>query len=133
MSGKDKHRKILDLLGKVAIGVDGVNTSRHAAALVYKNDIVAIGVNQKKTHPFQKRYQKRADCTWLHSEIDAIKKALRTVKVDDLGKYTLYVARVRKDMSWGDSKPCSGCMKAIIDFNIRSVFYTCEGDYYESL
>ena len=52
----DKHEKVLDLLAVVAEGVDRNITSsgaRLAAAIVYKNRVISVGINQKRSHPFQ--------------------------------------------------------------------------------
>lgn len=127
-----KHKKHLDLLEKIAIDVCPVANSRHSAALVYKNQIISIGVNRSKTHPFQKRFQKNKDAIYLHAEVDAIKNALRNIDLDILSKCTLYCCRVKHDdnnkLVWGISKPCKGCMEAISTFNISKVYFTDEGN-----
>jgi len=132
-----KHEKYLKLLTTIASGIDRVSNSRHAAAVVLKNEIVSFGINQKKSHPFQKQFQKHNDCIWLHSEIDAIKNSLKQISVDELGRCTLYVARVKYDnkkkLILGNSRPCSGCMKAIAHFNIRNVYYTLDNSGYNCL
>ena len=59
-----RHEKVMDLLAVVAEGVARNTTStgaRLAAAVVYKNRIISIGVNQKRSHPFQARYSKNGD------------------------------------------------------------------------
>ena len=58
------------------------------------------------------------------------------VKQDDRpGKATLYVARVKyrdnktKKAIWAESKPCSGCQKAIDSHGIKSVVHTHSEGY----
>lgn len=96
---------------------------RVAAAIVYKNRIVAYGNNSYKSSPFQKRYAADEHKIFLHAEISAIKNALRFLTVDELRYCTLYVCRVTTD-GWGNSTPCVGCQRAIAEFEIKRVIYT---------
>lgn len=94
-----------------------------------KKNILAMGKNQYKTHPFQKRFGKNNDCIYLHAETDAIKNALKTMKVDNLEDCDLYVMRLKQASKTGPtitglSKPCIGCMRAIVTFGIHKVYYT---------
>lgn len=138
---KNRHYKHLRDLTIVA--EDGVGAARAhlAAAIVINNQIVSIGVNSYKTHPFQKRYGKNSESIHIHSEISAINKALKRIDISELKNATLYIARVKKTSkeskffdSWGLARPCEGCMKAIAAFNIRKVYYTTnETNIYECL
>ena len=131
-----KHLKILELLSLVAEEVDVSqqrSNARLAAAVVYKNEIVAIGVNQKKSHPFQAKFGKNGHAIFLHAEISAIKNALQHIDEKELSKSTLYVCRVKYvsprkgSFTWGLAKPCVGCQRAIVTFDIKSVIYSEEG------
>jgi deoxycytidylate deaminase len=133
-----KTETILKMLDKIAESVEPVSQARLAAAIVYKNDVISIGINQKKSHPFQRRFSKHEEAIFLHAEVDAIKNALRHISIDQLAKSKLYVTRVRYETSEkhihtsnlrrGLAKPCQGCMKAIATFNIKHVcFSTDEG------
>lgn len=80
-----------------------------------------FGYNRIKSHPLQKRFSDRESKIYLHSEIDAISKFIS--KYVEIWEATLIVCRV----SLGDivpCKPCSGCMRAIIAFNIKRVYYS---------
>ncbi len=124
------HKEYLDLLAKIAETVVPVASSQHAAAIVYKNQIISIGTNKKKSHPFQKKYGSNGDAIYLHSELDAIKAALKILSLEELSKSTLYVCRVKYEnnkLVWGKSRPCAGCLKAIAKFNLTKVFFTEEG------
>jgi deoxycytidylate deaminase len=119
--------KIFSLLDKVA------ETSDHSryqmsAAIVLKNRVIAFGSNRMKTHPFQAKYGSKSDRIYLHAEIHAIKNALKSVNIRDLRKANLYVLR-KKDKGFGMAKPCEGCMRAIVEFGLRSVTYTTENGY----
>ena len=129
---------ILHTLAKVAEANDDSNI-RFAAAIVYRNKIISVGINHRKSHPLQKKYAKNSEAIFLHAEVHAIKNALREIPVEDLGKCDLYITRVKKPQSfadkfvWGLSKPCPGCARAIAEFRIRKTIYTCDNGNYEVL
>jgi deoxycytidylate deaminase len=132
----DKHEKVLDLLSVVAEGVARNTTSsgaRLAAAIVHKNRIISVGVNQKRSHPFQAKYSTNEDAIFLHAETDSIRTALRYLAEKDFTKSTLYVCRIKHadgpdtPLIWGLAKPCIGCQRAIATFDIKKVVYSEEG------
>ena len=137
--------RFLRRLEKVAMAVPAsvrnkqLVRTRFAAGIVHKNEMVSIGVNQLKSHPFQAKFSKHEESIFLHAETCAIKNALRVLDLDDLKKSTLYICRVKKSdrktksFVWGISKPCAGCMKAIIQYEIKNVVYTCDGGEYQKL
>ena len=136
---KKVNEGIIHTLAKIAEANDDSNI-RFAAAVVYRNKIISIGYNRKKSHPFQAKYAKNADAIYLHAEIHAIKNALREISVEDLSKCELYITRVKKPEShsnhfvWGLAKPCCGCQRAIAEFGIkRTVYTTDETGTYEVL
>lgn len=126
----DKHTKYLSILSKVALSIDAVASARLAACIVYKNEIISFGINQKKTHTFQAKYSKNPQAIHLHSETDCIKNAMRFLTLKELSKSTLYICRVRhspfnnQKVVQGLAKPCEGCMKAIVNFDLKRVVYT---------
>lgn len=130
-----KHlEKIAEAIPAAAHNRKGrVLRTRIAACIVYKNEIVSIGINQLKSHPFQAKFSRHEDSIFLHAETDAIKNALRYISVEQLSKSTLYVCRVKCDEKshkkkkvLGLCKPCEGCQRAIATFNIKKVVYTCD-------
>ena len=132
LSGRD-HR-VMSFLRRQAIDVKAVKSSRIAAAVVLKNDIISLGHCQKRTHPFQARFAKNPDAIYLHAETNAISNALNHIHKRDLERATLYIRRVKlptKDDTEfvdGMARPCPGCMRAIIAFGIRKVVYSTEED-----
>jgi len=124
--------KYFKILQKVAEAVEPVSRQRLSACLVYKNEIIGMGFNKRKTHPFQRKFSKHEEAIYLHAEIDAIKNALKNVDAETISKSTLYIMRVKyEDMSAkrfvrGLSKPCEGCSRAIAQFGINKVYYTTE-------
>jgi len=125
--------KIFNVLKEVAIATDKVAGAKIAAAVVYKNKIISVGVNSTKSSPLQKRYSRNRESIYLHAEIAAIKNALRHVEVDNLKNCYLFICRVKNSnnkMVFGLSKPCEGCTRAIVEFNFKKVYFTIENGYH---
>jgi len=124
------NMNILSTLAKVAEANEEYPRARLAAAIVKNNKVISIGINRKKTDPFQAKFSKNIESIFLHAEIHAIKNALRELSLDALKQTTLYVCRVKQPKSntdayeWALAKPCEGCIKAIIEFGIKRVVYT---------
>lgn len=101
-----------------------------ASALVCRNKVISYGVNQMKTHPYQKRYGKNAESIFWHSETSAIYIADKRLKFDKFEDSVLYVARIKYESSdkkkfiSGLASPCDGCMQCIKDYGIKTVIYT---------
>lgn len=136
----NRQNKVLGILTDIAWGGHVVAGSRHAAAIVLKNEIISVGINRDKTHPIQDLYKKNQHAKLMHAEIDAIRQALRLVDEADLMRCDLYIVRVkyadrkRKVQLHGGSKPCCGCMRAINRFRFRNVYYTTDdGTGFEKL
>ena len=133
---RKRDQKMLAILSKAAEAADHVGLrAKLAAAVVIKNEIISIGFNRKKTHPFQRQFQTNDKQIYLHAETDAINRALKYVTKKELCKATLYIARVKyadnksKKAIWAESKPCIGCQKAIKSYGISNVVHTCEEEY----
>ena len=120
--------KYVQRLFMMASDNDHVGNSRVAAAILFRNKIVSYGFNKQRTHPLQKRFRKNTEAIYLHAEIDAIKNSLRRITIDDLSNSTLLIVRSKFDsdgnMTMGLAKPCCGCAKCIVHFNIKRVLYT---------
>lgn len=127
---------ILHTLAKVA-AANPNPSEKFAAAIVWNNRIISVGLNSMKTHPFQAKYAKNPHAIFLHAEIAAIKNALREIEVDDFSKCDIYIARIKKEKPfdkkyvWGLSKPCEGCQRAIAEFGLKRVIYTCDNGKYQ--
>jgi deoxycytidylate deaminase len=134
----NRHNKILNILRKIADDVLPVSSSKIASAIVIGNEIVSIGINSMKSHPFQKKYSRNSSSIFWHSETNAIFNSLKRVHEDELRYATLYIVRSKYNSSvlnkrkriFGLARPCTGCMSAIQRFRIPNVIYTCEGDKY---
>lgn len=124
MNSRDK--KYIDETLQLARAGARVGGARLGAMLVIGNRVVSMGQNLYKSHPLQKRFGKNEEAIYQHAEINCLINFLRNNSVSDLGKATLYVARVvGEDMDLvGEAKPCLGCMKAIDHYGIRKVVHT---------
>jgi tRNA(Arg) A34 adenosine deaminase TadA len=139
MESELKISRVFSLLKQIAIANPRVSGAKLAAAIVHKNKIISIGVNSMKSSPLQAKYATNKDLSiYLHAEISAIKNALRQIDVEDFKKVSLYVCRVKYDILtnsivYGLAKPCSGCMRAIFEFDIKKVYYTLETEGWDQL
>lgn len=97
------------------------------AVIARKNTILAVGVNQNKSHPLQKRYNRVRfnddpdSCQHhLHAEMDAIAK----VRWQDLSKASIYVFRKNGNKQLAMSRPCPACLAKIMELGIKKIHYT---------
>ena len=129
MQSEQKILRILQDLSEIAALTPKVANYKLAAALSYKNRIVAYGTSSYKSSPFQKKYASTEHRIFLHAEIATIKNALRQLDLWQLKKSSLYICRVKNEGKWGNSKPCEGCQRAIAEFGIKNVYYTVDNGY----
>jgi tRNA(Arg) A34 adenosine deaminase TadA len=113
-------------LKKITRDIECVGNQRLAACIVRGTRVISFGHNKRKTHPLQTRFAKNQHCVYLHAEIDAIKNALKELKVEDLKQCTLIVVRTKKDGSTGLAKPCKGCRQSIETFELKQVVYSTD-------
>lgn len=137
MTSKDLITSVAATLFEFAKTSDKTGNARVAAALVNKNDII-IGRNSSKTHPFQKKYAKNVHAISIHAETSAIVKALnQRWTMRDIQRSTLVIVRVKEsskgNFHMGLAKPCCGCERCIIDFGIKSVYYSTNENTLETL
>ena len=123
-------QKYMEFLLEEAKGQEPVKSSRIRAGLVYKNQLLCVGQNKLKSHPFQKRFGKNESAIYLHAEVDCIVNAIRSnIPLSDISKSSLIVVRIKKNVNeWivATAKPCSGCQRAIAHFDINKVLYTTD-------
>lgn len=131
---QNRDKNIIDILSKIAEAVEPVGKARLAAAVVIGKDIISIGVNKRKSHPFQLEHSTNPDCIYLHAENAAILSASKVLRDKEWRRARLYVCRMKwtnehkKNMVVGNACPCNGCWSAIRTYNPMSVTYTTEDD-----
>ncbi len=118
----DKNRLRLKILTKIARDRPYSKLNRMAALLVTKDKEYHFGLNSKKTHPLAKKFSNNGKTICLHAEIDAIRNCIRAGSNPAGG--SLYVARVLKDGTPALARPCSGCARAIVAFDIKECYWT---------
>ena len=123
MTFKSENRKIFDLLFETAKSSE-FEQHRHASAIIYKNNVLAVGINKAKSHPLQKKFSESDDRIQLHSEIDAIVQVINNHGAAILNDCSLYNLRLTRGGNIGISKPCESCQKAINAFGIERVYWT---------
>ncbi|MEM4396735.1 MAG: hypothetical protein QXR30_03695 [Candidatus Woesearchaeota archaeon] len=137
-------KRIREILHKMSLNAQNLrgagNTSsgsgcRILAAIYINKRFLTFGTNSRKSNPFQLKYGKNIESIYFHAETNAIKRAIDLIGFEELKKSrtTLFICRVKKmpnnrNFIWGISKPCRGCMTAIIDMNINNVIYTLDED-----
>jgi deoxycytidylate deaminase len=129
------NERIFERLAKAALESNN-SWAKVAACIVQKNSALKIGVNRKKSHPFQAKYARNKDSIYLHAETQAIVNALRFLSLDELLKTDLYICRMKNingNMVYGLAKPCDGCMRAITEFGIKNVYFTTDEGKIEKL
>lgn len=119
-------------------------TSKHpkarvGAVLVDRGEIISVGVNGNKSHPLQQKYNQlrfRDDDVsnmghLMHAEIEALVKGRSDISTHHAA---IYVYRVMRNGDKGMSRPCSGCVQALLDFGVKRMYYTTtEGLVYEEI
>lgn len=137
--GKNKDCKYINMVSKIATAVEPVANARIAAVMVFRNEVVSVGICRKKSHPFQAIYGKNKDSIFLHAETDCIKNAIRNLTLEEISKSSLYICRVKYESQekgkfvFGLAKPCSGCERAIANFDIKKVIYSLNNEGYNML
>lgn len=100
----------------------------HATFIVKKNKIQKIGINSRKTHPRNLRYDyiSREDGTDIsrlvevHSELSAVLKYGR----EDCSDCIFINVRIDKNGNPTIAKPCHGCSDLLTKVGYKKVFYT---------
>jgi deoxycytidylate deaminase len=102
----------------------GVRTF-HTTFVLNKSKVVAIGINNVKTHPATLKYNYCGQ-VGLHSELSAVIKLGK----EDCSDLTFVNVRVKKNGSIGTSLPCRGCMDMLNQVGFKKVYFTNEkGDF----
>lgn len=127
---QDRDMRILRNLQMMAHDIAPVKTARLASAIAIRGNVLALGNNQLKTHPFHLSYGKNEDSPFWHAETHCIHNFIRKHDPDMLQKSTLYVVRIKrpsersKEFVLGMARPCRGCMRCIQDFGIPRIVYS---------
>lgn len=126
-----KRDKKYFMLAKVASELSDYDRIKIGAVIVHKKEVISIGYNHKKSHPRQKelnkyRFEDKHDrCHhFLHAEMSAI---INSHSID-LSNASIYIYRSNKE-GIQICRPCAGCMKAIKEKGIKTIYYTTKDGY----
>jgi deoxycytidylate deaminase len=100
-------------------------THQVGCAIFVQGKLIALGTNNKRTHPEQRRFGKQVSC---HAEFLAIKK-LKNKNL--LNGSTLVVCRKLKDGSLAQSRPCELCMPLLLANGVKRIMYSTAEGYKE--
>lgn len=119
-----RDEKIFRKLFLIAIAIPPVARCRLAAALVLRNNILAIGVPSYSSTKLARQYRSHKLRLWEHAEVAALRNYIGLYGFKNLSKCTLYICRVKRNgPRWvtGCAKPCRGCRAALAAFGIRKI------------
>lgn len=96
---------------------------KHGAVVVKSGRVVGTGYNKDRNSPFVVSPEHIKPHCSRHAEFEALKEAR-----GNADGAILYVARVNRQGSDCNSKPCSLCETVIKEANIKKVIYTKGND-----
>jgi deoxycytidylate deaminase len=116
------------------------NRCRHFSFILYKNRLIATGMNYNKTHPLNLLNRKVSKITgedyseYKHtcSELNAILKLKRLTNIDTK-KCTLVNIRFDRNDSVSMAKPCSSCDSLLKYHNFKQIIWSTNGGDYISI
>lgn len=129
--------KMFDLAHRAAEQSD-FGPFKLGAVIAYKGQVISTGFNQRKSHPMQKKYNrkyrhfkkgKKGPTDSLHAEMDSILNIPRSVMYNiDITKCHIYIYRIckGKPLGYGDAFCCEACRHALMDLGIKHVYYTTD-------
>ena len=135
---KSKFKR-LEEIGESLINYESGKRCHHFSFILYKNRIISIGSNNKKTHPTNLINRKVSirtgedfsDQKYTCSEFNAILKLKRLTNVDTR-KCILVNMRFDRNKNLSSSFPCMSCQNLLKYHNFKKIIWTDhKGDYYE--
>lgn len=116
----------MDWLIELAFKTPPIRSARVAAAVCIRGDVVGVGQNALKTHPFQARWGRNQHSIYWHAETRALHESLNRVEKADLARAEIWVCRVDSRQRLKCSRPCRGCQQAIDYYKLKAIHYTDE-------
>lgn len=100
----------------------------HITSIYDKNRVIAIGMNNYKSHPKANQFRRKE--IWsdylpsIHSELSAIMK----LGEESCSKYTFFNVRINRCGEVASSRPCSGCGSLLAQVGFNKLFYSTGED-----
>jgi len=82
------------------------------------NKPISVGFNKAKYHKVYANPWRKT----IHAEVSAI----RTSGKDYIKNSTAYIYREKKNGNPGMARPCEDCMKRLIEFGVRTIYYSTD-------
>lgn len=129
--------KRLEEISKSLLDFNSDKRCQHFSFILYKNRVISIGNNSKKTHPSNLKNRKTSlrtgedfsDQKHICSEFSAINK-LKNMTNIDTKKCVLVNLRYNRNGEIALSKPCMSCENLLKYFSFKRVIWTDnDGNY----
>ena len=129
--------KRLEEISKSLLDFNSNKRCQHFSFILYKNRVISIGNNSKKTHPSNLKNRKTSlrtgedfsDQKHICSEFSAINK-LKNMTNIDTKKCVLVNLRYNRNGEIALSKPCMSCETLLKYFSFKRVIWTDnDGNY----
>ena len=118
MEGDSRCFKFLRIARKCAL--ESSAPFKLGAALAKSGRLISFGHNKYNMSSWvARKYFKFAS---VHAECDAIRKAFSS----DLRGAVLYIVRLKRNGSYGFSKPCVRCLRVLQECGIKRMVYSTE-------
>lgn len=127
--------KRLEEIARALMPADFDDKSFHVTFGLHGSKLLAVGINNKKTHtrnlraPYLDRKKNRhvGDQIGTHSELSCIKK----LPGEDLSHITFVNIRIGKSGVLRIAKPCAGCQFNFKQLGFKKVYYTTNDQTFE--
>lgn len=94
----------------------------HCAFILKKARLVAIGVNQFKSHPRMLDFAYLPHNTFIHAELSVVLKS----KLDDFSNCKMIVLRINNNNQLDYSKYCGGCTSVVKQLGFKEAWYSTQ-------
>ncbi len=137
LSASKSHFKRLEDIALSLIDWSEPIRCRHFSFIIHKKRIVAIGINQQKTHPTNLKNRKISAVTGVDfsdqkhtcSEFSAIIK-LKNLTNIDTKKCTMVNLRYDRNRKLALASPCMSCVSLIKNHEFKQVIWTDNKGHY---
>jgi hypothetical protein len=134
---KSKFKRLQEIAEGLINWDDGMRC-HHFSFVIYKNRIITIGLNKRKTHPTNLRNRKISYITGedysqyktICSEFNSIIKLKKKTNIDTK-KCTLVNIRYDRNKKIAMAKPCMSCEKLLKYFEFKKVIWSTNDGSYE--
>lgn len=133
----DKFQKSVELSYALYDEVENGHRCKHFSLVFYKDRVITIATNNKKTSPWNLRNPKinrqGIDISHLKGSCSELRATLQLKRKTNIpyNKCVLVNVRINKNRKIDISKPCTGCLNLLKFINYKSVFYTNKNGQFE--